>query len=85
MQIKAQRFTIATHAAIIMSLESVFATLLAVIILKENINMQMVIGFIFIFFSVLTSELGDTVLKYIKVHNKLETNIEIISAGETKQ
>ena len=47
--------------------------------------MQMVLGFIFIFFSVLTSELGDTVLKYIKVHNKLETNIEIISAGETKQ
>ena len=85
MQIKAQRFTIATHAAIIMSLESVFATLLAVIILKENINMQMVLGFIFIFFSVLTSELGDTVLKYIKEHNKLETNIEIISAGETKQ
>ncbi len=86
MQIKAQRHTIATHAAIIMSLESVFATLLAVLILKESINLQMIIGFIFIFISVLTSELGDTVLNYIKEkHNKDETDIETSGSDEAKQ
>lgn len=85
MQIKAQRHTIATHAAIIMSLESVFATLLAVIILKEKINLQMIIGFIFIFVSVLTSELGETILSYIKEkHYKTEMKIEAVS-DETKQ
>ncbi len=85
MQIKAQRHTIATHAAIIMSLESVFATLLAVLILKEKITLQMVIGFIFIFASVLTSELGETILRHIKEkYNKIETEMEIVS-DETKQ
>lgn len=66
MQINAQKYTNATHAAIIMSLESVFATLLAVLILKERITAQMAAGFIFIFISVLTSELGDTILKIYK-------------------
>jgi|BioPla2DNA2_1021312.scaffolds.fasta_scaffold22956_4 drug/metabolite transporter (DMT)-like permease len=63
MQINAQKYTNATHAAIILSLESVFATLLAVLILKEEITLQMVAGFTFIFISVLTSELGDTILE----------------------
>lgn len=77
MQVKAQQHTIATHAAIIMSLESVFATLLAVIFLKEEINIQMVAGFIFIFISVLTSELGDIILERIKEkHIKIETENE---------
>lgn len=77
LQIYAQRYTIATHAAIIMSLESVFATLLAVLFLKEEINLQMVTGFIFIFTSVLTSELGESVINRIKEkHSKLEAEIK---------
>ena len=72
-QINAQKYTNATHAAIIISLESVFATLLAVLILKEIITRQMLIGFVIIFISVLTSELGETILNYIKEkHNKLK-------------
>lgn len=66
LQIKAQKHTNATHAAIIISLESVFATLLAVFILHEEIILQMVAGFVFIFVSVLTSELGDTILEKLK-------------------
>lgn len=66
LQIKAQQYTTATHAAIILSLESVFATLLAVLLLDETITLQMLTGFAFIFISVLLSELGDTLLKHIK-------------------
>ena len=84
MQIKAQKHTIATHAAIIMSLESVFATLLAVLFLKEKINFQMVVGFIFIFTSVLTSELGESVLNYIKEKHTKATGIEAINQAEEK-
>lgn len=77
LQVYAQKHTIATHAAIIISLESVFATILAVVFLDEDINLQMTAGFIFIFISVLVSELGDIVLKRIKEKDlKLESKIE---------
>jgi len=66
MQLNAQKHTNATHAAIIISLESVFATVLAVLILEEKITLQMAAGFVFIFISVLTSELGETILVRFK-------------------
>lgn len=65
-QIVAQKHTIATHAAIIMSLESVFATTLAVIVLKEKLTLQIIIGGIIIFISVLASEAGDKAWPKIK-------------------
>ncbi|MDD2494070.1 MAG: DMT family transporter [Tissierellia bacterium] len=64
-QIVAQKYTVATHAAIIMSLESVTATALAVIFLKEKLSINMIIGCIVIFISVLISEIGDSVLAKI--------------------
>lgn len=85
MQIKAQKYTIATHAAIIISLESVFATLLAVLILNEKVTWQMVIGFIFIFISVLTSELGDIVLRRIKEKRLKAIEMETISSENINQ
>lgn len=66
LQIYAQRYTMAPHAAIIISLESVFATLLAIVFLEEKLTFNMVIGFVFIFISVLSSELGDYALVWFK-------------------
>jgi drug/metabolite transporter (DMT)-like permease len=59
LQTTAQKFTSASHAAIILSLESVFGSILAVLLLKEGYNPIMVIGFIVIFFSVLMAEIGE--------------------------
>lgn len=66
LQIVAQKYTIATHAAIIISLESVIATILAIIFLKEKLTFNMIIGCIIIFISVLTSEIGDIALIWLK-------------------
>lgn len=58
MQTFAQKFTLPTHAAIILSLESVFGSLLGVLILKENFTPFMVIGCITIFLAIITAETG---------------------------
>lgn len=66
LQLFAQKYTTATHAAIIISLESVIATILAIIFLKEILTFNMIIGCIIIFISVLTSELGDDILFWVR-------------------
>lgn len=66
LQISAQKYTTATHAAIIISLESVIATILAIIFLEETLTLNMIIGCLIIFISVLTSELGDSVLSWFR-------------------
>jgi len=84
LQIVAQKYTVATHAAIIISLESVIATTLAIVFLKEILTLNMIIGCVIIFISVLTSEIGDIVLagfkqKYFLKHeeiNNLQTDFE---------
>lgn len=50
----AQKITSSSHTAIILSTESVFGTIFAVLILKENLTFQMIIGFILIFISIIT-------------------------------
>ncbi|GAA0115489.1 DMT family transporter [Clostridium senegalense] len=59
----AQKYTSSTHAAIILSLESVFGSLLSIIIFKDNFTITMFLGCIFIFMSILTTE---TKLSFIK-------------------
>lgn len=56
-QICAQRYTKASHAAILMSLESVFGLLWSVIFLGEPTSLRMLFGCLLIFLSVLLVEL----------------------------
>ncbi|HEY5560925.1 MAG TPA: DMT family transporter [Clostridiaceae bacterium] len=53
----AQKYTLPSHAAIILSLESAFGSIFAVIFLKELFSSTMVIGCILIFISILISEI----------------------------
>lgn len=53
-----QKYTSATHAAIILSLESVFGSLLGVLILKETYTAVTIVGFVIIFLAVLSAEVG---------------------------
>lgn len=57
LQSLAQRHTLSTHAAIIMSLEAVFGSVLSVIILGEAFTLKMVIGSVAIFAAILITEL----------------------------
>lgn len=59
----AQKYTYSTHAAIIMCLESVFGSLLSVIILSEDFTAKMVFGCIMIFIAIIISE---TELDFLK-------------------
>lgn len=52
----AQAHTSSTHAAIILSLEAVFGSLIAIIFLKEQVTLKFIIGCLAIFISVLASE-----------------------------
>lgn len=57
LQTVAQRYTLSTHAAIILSLESVFGSLLAVVMLGEVFTFRMLLGCIAIFTAILITEL----------------------------
>ncbi len=52
----AQKYTTATHAALILSLESVFGTLLANWFLGESMTSRMILGSVLILFAIVTSE-----------------------------
>ncbi|WP_202711090.1 DMT family transporter [Sporosalibacterium faouarense] len=52
----AQKHTTSTHAAIMLSLESVFGSILSVILLKEVFSINMVIGCAIIFIAIITAE-----------------------------
>jgi drug/metabolite transporter (DMT)-like permease len=59
----AQKYTTSTHTAIILSLESVFGSLLSLIFLKEPFTFRFLIGCLAILISVIISE---TKLKFLK-------------------
>lgn len=63
----AQKYTYATHAAIILCLESLFGSILSVIILGEIFNLKMIWGSAFIFVAVIISE---TKLEFLKPKKK---------------
>ncbi|HEY5557007.1 DMT family transporter [Acetobacterium sp.] len=62
-QTVAQKYTSSTHAAIILSLESVFGSILAIIILGDNFTSIMFIGCFVIFMGILTAETKWSFLK----------------------
>ncbi len=59
----AQKYTTPTHAGLLMSLESVFGTLLGVLIMNDKINGQMGFGFFIIFIALVIAE---TKLSFLK-------------------
>jgi len=67
----AQKYTAPTHAAIILSLESVFGSILSTILLKEHFTYKMLIGCIFIFISIITAE---TKWNFLKSRNTIINN-----------
>ena len=52
----AQKYTTSTHAAIILCLESVFGSILSVIVLNEIFTSKMVLGCLTIFVAIITTE-----------------------------
>ncbi len=69
----AQKYTTSTHAAIILSLEAVFGSILGIIILNEAITSKFVIGCLAIFISVLAAETRFDFLKPKKNDLKAES------------
>lgn len=69
----AQKYTTETHTAIILCLESVFGTLLAVIFLGEEFTLQMVIGCVIIFNAIITAE---TKWKFLRKKKLKDVTIE---------
>lgn len=65
----AQQLTTSTHAALILCLESVFGTLLAVIILKESLTIQAILGCTLIFAAIVITE---TKLSFLPFNRKLK-------------
>ncbi len=52
----AQKYTTATHAALILCLESVFGTLLSVWLLGESLTLKMILGCVLILLAIVTAE-----------------------------
>ncbi len=67
MQTTGQKYTSATHAAIILSLEAVIGSILGVIFLKEKYSFMTILGFAIIFLAVLTAEGGLSLLRRKKI------------------
>ena len=59
----AQKYTNSTHAAIILSLEAVFGSLLSILILGDNFTSLMFLGCLIIFLGILTAETKWSFLK----------------------
>ncbi|MEA4806895.1 DMT family transporter [Acetobacterium wieringae] len=62
-QTMAQKYTNSTHAAIILSLEAVFGSLLSIMILGEDFTLMMFLGCLVIFMGILTAETKWSFLK----------------------
>lgn len=58
LQNSAQKHTSSSHTSIILSLEAFFATIMAVLFLKEQLTAQMILGSLLIFISILIVELS---------------------------
>jgi drug/metabolite transporter (DMT)-like permease len=63
----AQKYTSSTHAAIILCLESVFGSILSVLMLNEVFTSKMVLGCLTIFIAILTTETKWSFLKRKKI------------------
>ncbi len=65
-----QKLTTANQASIILSLESVFATLFSVILGKENLTAWLIIGFVIIFIAIYVTELKENPFRNLLNKNK---------------
>lgn len=72
LQNSAQKYTSSSHTSIILSLEAFFATIMAVLFLKEHLTLQMIIGSSLIFLAIILVELDP-----FRKKGKLANNIEI--------
>lgn len=72
----AQKYTTATHAAILLSLESVFGTIFSVMFLGERFTTKLIIGCTIIFIAIITAE---TKWNFLKKKKKDEYIPEAIS------
>ena len=59
----AQKYTTSTHAAIILSLESVFGTLFSIILLYEKPSLRLLFGSAIIFIAIILAETNFSFLK----------------------
>lgn len=66
LQIFGQKYTPANNVSIILSLEAVFGAIFSIIFYKERPSMQMIGGFIVMFFAIIVSEVGYDLAKRIK-------------------
>lgn len=69
----AQKYTTSTHAAIILCLESVFGSILSVVVLNEIFTSKMIIGCLTIFIAIITTETKWDFLKKKKISTNMET------------
>lgn len=67
-----QKYTSPTNACIILSLESVFSMILAVIVVDEKVSLRHVIGFICIFAAVIISQ---TKLRFLKAEKSSKKKV----------
>ncbi len=67
----AQKYTTSTHAAIILCLESVFGSVLSVLMLNEIFTSKMVLGCLTIFIAIITTETKWDFLKRKKISTTL--------------
>ncbi|SQC00886.1 transporter [Clostridium tetanomorphum] len=72
----AQKYTSATHTAIILSLEAVFGSILSCVLLGEKFTYKIFIGCIIIFIAIITAE---TKLEFLKFNKKTITSSEKLS------
>lgn len=63
LQTVSQKYTTSTHAAIIMSMESVFGSIFSIIFLGDRFTPMMIVGCLIIFFGIITAETKWSFLK----------------------
>lgn len=68
----AQKYTTSTHTAIILCLESVFGSILSVIMLHELFTSKMILGCLTIFLAIITTE---TKWKFLNLKKYKKTNV----------
>lgn len=71
-----QKYTSSSSASLILSLESVFGVIFGVIFSGEEINAQLLGGFVFIFAAILISELKPKIFKFEKKESYKELKSE---------
>ena len=70
LQNTAQKYTSSTHAAVLLSLESFFGSVMAILFLGDAFSLKMILGCAIIFLAVITAETKWEFVKLFAVENK---------------